>query len=369
MSVQRSEPNYSWGAVPALAKKHIADGENALARINEHVKLLIHDWRAVGTALGDMQREAMRQAGIQRPVGRSYNAAWATLAADHPRLAKLEKEIRHHAMWLADHWEAVEAWHAELGEEVQRMINHPATIHRRFDRDHPMPRKAAKEGLGAPDLGDDDETDNDDETEKREVYGLGDGDRDDDDDRDDDESPQKEQQPDWLDSVEEAWAPVASILRRAPLEVRREAALRIFRDLELLDGDSETAELLDEVDQVIDAHNARESRDAAKTVAAIRPNAEPTPERMAQVVDAALRNPPSDDEDIFAGLGDEVGSEQISPARVFARKPGLSVRASRVIAARMNDRDADDETLAQQVGPKITAKFVRRVLDENGFGK
>jgi hypothetical protein len=67
-------------------------------------------------------------------------------------------------MWLASNWEGsevgpgVEQWHAELPDHVRRLINHPATVHRRYDKDWPKAKaQDAKPDLFAPDEDDEDE--------------------------------------------------------------------------------------------------------------------------------------------------------------------------------------------------------------------
>jgi hypothetical protein len=90
----------------------------------------------------------MRHAGTNTNKGPRYNEAWKTLARHAPSLATLDKSDRSHAVWLATEWEVVSRWLHTLAVNVRLQLNHPRTIHRRFDAVHlppagAMERKAA----------------------------------------------------------------------------------------------------------------------------------------------------------------------------------------------------------------------------------
>lgn len=91
------------------------------------------DWLNIGHSLNTLQARAMEAARTNRPVGAHYNGYYAHKHhADG--MAQLEKSVRSHAMWMASNWTVVEPWLAALPEQHRLKLNHPATIHRHFDR-------------------------------------------------------------------------------------------------------------------------------------------------------------------------------------------------------------------------------------------
>ena len=279
---------YSWEIVSPICRERIETGERALERIDR----TIHDWQATGEALVEMQSEAMRQSGANSPVGKGYNAAWAVLAAHLPKLADLDKATRSHAVWLAEHWYKVEPWYAELPPHVRRLINHPATVHRRYDRDHPSPKKMAKlsdntMGWAAVDLGDDD-------LQQRPLSLEG------------DETPPA----DASDETRESWfAAFEALWQRGENEWRAEAASRLVTITEA-DDVAPVGRVRKEVEagQAVDPD--QEVRELAKEIEAMRPSSEPTLERLAMVLNEALTKQVPEDQ-IFAGLGDNISAKSL----------------------------------------------------------
>jgi hypothetical protein len=166
---------YSWDAVNPVRRERIEAGERAMEKIDRHETF--HDWHAIGLSITEMQSEAMRQSFANKPVGKGYNAAWTMLAQRAPLLAKLDKATRSHAMWLAANWAVselgpgVEEWHAKLPDHVRRLINHPATVHRRYDRDYPP----AKDEPNPDRLGLDNDSDDDEDEDEERGFALGEG--------------------------------------------------------------------------------------------------------------------------------------------------------------------------------------------------
>jgi hypothetical protein len=126
---------YEWETIAAVRRDRIDEGERSIARIDSHARETFYDWLRVGEALDDMQHAAMELAGANQAAGKAYNAAHAVIAKRAPKLAALDKGVRSKAIWMAANREAVEAWHAALGDAKKRLVNHPATVKRQFENE------------------------------------------------------------------------------------------------------------------------------------------------------------------------------------------------------------------------------------------
>jgi hypothetical protein len=194
------------------------------------------------------------------------------LAQRAPRLAKLDKATRSHAMWLAANWEGsergpgAEQWHAELPDHVRRLINHPATVHRRYDKDWPAPPKEkAKSDLYEAD--EDEDEDEDEEDEGSFALGAGKG------------GEAGHTRESWLAAVRELW----------------EAGETAWRD-EFLDAEqamreavpSSVAAAFDEVEAELTASVEREAalevNATAREADRVRLSGEPSDERIGVAV-------------------------------------------------------------------------------------
>jgi hypothetical protein len=337
------EYSYSWALVPALARERIEAGEHALTRIDRSETF--YDWHAIGEALIEMQTEAMRQAGANKPTGKAYNQAWTVLADETPKLAKLDGATRSNAVWLAKNWATVEIWHANLPDNRRRIINHPAVVHRQFNADHPVPRK---ESAPKPDPYQEEFDEDEEENNEGETFEFF-NEREDADEADEPipaEPVEGETKEQWMDAFTRVWA-------RGLIEWRREAAEIAF-DEEAFHDDERL------IWKTIEAVEAQEVRTDAKAIEAER--VELTPERVAQIAANVAANP--SDENPFAGLGDDLGGS-MTPEKVMARKPHLTPIEATIIAAKLNHPDWDDKAISQET--KRPASVVRRALNKNGF--
>jgi hypothetical protein len=107
----------------------MADGEAALNRIDQHESF--HDWLKVGKSVTMWREIAMEKAGTDDINAHAYRVAHKAAVEDFPKLAKLNKTERSHAVWLWDNHDGLEAWHRTLPPNQARAFNHPSTIWRK----------------------------------------------------------------------------------------------------------------------------------------------------------------------------------------------------------------------------------------------
>lgn len=376
---------FGWAHISPLRRERIEAGVKALSRIDSHVTF--YDWRLVGEALVDLRESAREQAGANGYTGKAYNAAWARCVADNPDLvplSKIDSSTRTHAMWLATHWDVVAEWHANLDDAHRRFVNHPATVRRRYVEDNPLPKPRRERDSTNTDDTDNstDNTDNEEDldadepdesgandaddaadgfidlTEPRDVYDIeGAG-------RTDPDAPSTIE--DWLVTFEDLW-------RRMPTEVRAEIAKRITlwerEAAELAEQSPADTTLIDtainEVNEAVAKDKGAKVRNLARRKGATSLRTEPTPERMATVVEEALAKPIKEGEDIFAGLDVDISRQSVTVDQVRARKPKLSDTQAKIIAARLSHPDWTEEQIAEDTKRKLLT--VVRTLRSNGF--
>jgi hypothetical protein len=89
------------------------------------------DWKAVGKAHVIGQATAMRDAHVNKPKGRSYNAAFSAWARKFG-FEGLDKGVRSRLLDVMKHLVEIDAWLAKLPPAEQLKINHPNTVWRRW---------------------------------------------------------------------------------------------------------------------------------------------------------------------------------------------------------------------------------------------
>jgi hypothetical protein len=102
------------------------------------------DWKKVGTAHVVGRAAAMRDGHINKPKGRSYNAAFAAWQKKYG-FEGLDKGDRARLFDIMDHLAEIEAWLAKLKPADRLRLNHPSSIWRRWKA-----AKAADEPDKAP---------------------------------------------------------------------------------------------------------------------------------------------------------------------------------------------------------------------------
>jgi hypothetical protein len=354
-----------WAYIPAQIRERISHGVTALTRIDKHTQF--YDWRAVGEALIDLCESAKDQSGANGYIGKGYNAAWARIVADNPKLDKLSRldsATRTNAMWLAKNWTAVAAWHAdELDDATRRLVNHPATVRRRYYQDYPLPprrRTGTSEGEEGEDPAEDEEGELEDESEDetlddtRDIYDL------------DGAAATVETEEEIMRRFEDFW-------RDIPLDTRIRIAERIAgwlaeykelaaqppsADVEIVD------EALNETRHIVARDQGKRVRAMASRKVATSLAGTPQPERIAMVAAAASAADPVPEDQIFAGLGDDLGAGRVvTVAQVRARMPKLSAIAAEIVVTKLNHPDWTDGQIGHQV--KRLTSVVRRVLNAN----
>ena len=89
------------------------------------------NWKHVGAALLIGRSGAMREAGVNRPVGRRYNvvfAAWLNKFG----FENLDKADRSRLFAVMDHLHEIETWRATLTPTQRLRLNHPSAVFRRW---------------------------------------------------------------------------------------------------------------------------------------------------------------------------------------------------------------------------------------------
>ncbi len=89
------------------------------------------NWRHVGAALLIGRSRAMREAGVNRPVGRRYNvlfAAWLNKFG----FENLDKGDRSRLFAVMDHLHEIETWRATLTPTQRLRLNHPSAVLRKW---------------------------------------------------------------------------------------------------------------------------------------------------------------------------------------------------------------------------------------------
>lgn len=133
---------YQWDAISPVRRDRMLDAEHAVEAVTTAARESFFGWLRIGSGLVALQQAVMELSGSSTPKGKAYNAAFKVVAARVPKLAEIEAATRSHAVWMYENREAVEAWHASLDDDTKWRINHPRSVHRRYDRDQREAREA-----------------------------------------------------------------------------------------------------------------------------------------------------------------------------------------------------------------------------------
>lgn len=132
-----------WSGLPPEQQQAITSGQELMTVLNK-CETAEH-WYLVGNALSTMQQAAMTYGNTNKPTGKSFNAAWASLAEQAPALKLMDKAERSNAIWLATEWHLVKPWLDTLTGTGQRELNHPRSIKRKYDAAHKVPQPNAEQ--------------------------------------------------------------------------------------------------------------------------------------------------------------------------------------------------------------------------------
>jgi hypothetical protein len=103
------------------------EGREALERINTSRDFT--DWLKVTPALDAARTEAMNKAGVNRPIGATYNKAFGEiLKREGLWRDKLDSTTRNQLFDLYKHRSLIEEWRAKLEPGLRRKLNHPSSV-------------------------------------------------------------------------------------------------------------------------------------------------------------------------------------------------------------------------------------------------
>ena len=80
-------------------------------------------WSLIGSALANLQQEAMRRSNSQTPHGRRYSDTWEQLGRQTPHLMRISPAERSDAIWLHAHRELITTWYQALSQSVPASSN------------------------------------------------------------------------------------------------------------------------------------------------------------------------------------------------------------------------------------------------------
>jgi hypothetical protein len=109
-------------------------------------------WMLLGSALHDLQQDAMYRSNSQAPQGRRYSDMWEWLVRKTPHLARIPKAERSDAIWLHAHREAVLAWHEALPPQQRDRWRTPRVIKRIIEKDAGKARPSAEQISREPEI-------------------------------------------------------------------------------------------------------------------------------------------------------------------------------------------------------------------------
>ena len=89
------------------------------------------DWKQVGAAHVIGRSGAMHEAGVNRPLGRRYNAAFAAWLKKFG-FENLDKADRSRLFVVMDQLEEIETWRATLTPTERLRLNHPSAVLRKW---------------------------------------------------------------------------------------------------------------------------------------------------------------------------------------------------------------------------------------------
>ncbi|MGB6286779.1 MAG: hypothetical protein WBG18_20575 [Xanthobacteraceae bacterium] len=126
--VEASKVELDNPVLPA-APDTVRQGQEAWERLRSHSTW--EDWKKVGAALVIGRAEAMRDGHVNKPKGRSYNAAINAFLKKFG-FDGLDSGDRSRLLNVMDHLNAIEGWLGKLPPKERLRLNHPASVLRRW---------------------------------------------------------------------------------------------------------------------------------------------------------------------------------------------------------------------------------------------
>jgi len=119
----------------------VRQGQEAWQRLRSHSTW--NDWKKVGAALVIGRAEAMRDGHVNKPKGRSYNAAINAFLKKFG-FDGLDSGDRSRLFDVMDHLNEIEAWLGKLSPTERLRFNHPNTVWRRWKAAPAAPKSGAE---------------------------------------------------------------------------------------------------------------------------------------------------------------------------------------------------------------------------------
>src|SRR5262249_7823638 len=113
----------------AESSEDVLEGKEAWQRLQNNPSW--QDWLAVGKAHVIGRAAAMREARVNTPKGRRYNAAFTAWQSKHG-FENLDSGDRCRLFEVMDHLPEIEAWRQTLTPRQRAGLNHPSTVLRRW---------------------------------------------------------------------------------------------------------------------------------------------------------------------------------------------------------------------------------------------
>jgi hypothetical protein len=93
-----------------------------------------HDWMQIGEALVVGREVAMREVGVNAPMGRGYNEAFGKWLRQYGLHKKIDKSDRARLFTVMEHRGEIEEFRSSLPLAKRLRLNHPSTVLRHWRR-------------------------------------------------------------------------------------------------------------------------------------------------------------------------------------------------------------------------------------------
>lgn len=133
--------------IPTDAAETIRNGSSALTRIDKSAVGIVENWWQVADGIEELDRQAMRAAGTNRPIGGPFSQAMLQLLKQYPSYGNLTPEERSLLRQMLKNKVAIVAWFEQLKEAKDpraRTITHPKSILRHWKQDTHGTRPASQ---------------------------------------------------------------------------------------------------------------------------------------------------------------------------------------------------------------------------------
>lgn len=124
--------------IDKAAAETIRNGSSALTRIDRSAAGIVENWWQVADGIDELDRQAMRASGSNRPIGGPFSQAMVQLLTQYPKYGRLTPEERSLLRQMLRNKVAIVAWYEQLKatkDQRARTITHPKSILRHWKQD------------------------------------------------------------------------------------------------------------------------------------------------------------------------------------------------------------------------------------------